>query len=206
MRQVGRRPAVSGRRARDRGHQCRVVHPFRGRRDAVIRGPVSECRRARHRTTAQHGVQRQHTDRHHNTPPVAAAAVAAAAVRPFHHDFRPLLGGTWQGTAGSGSVATDAGARFARRPHVDDGRIILLGTSAAGQSPKYRYGVFLHYEVARLTDIARIRSYGDYVSVFVIQKLKKQLFIFYFFKLTEKNLNRRKKLRMNIIWISSARI
>jgi len=163
VRQVGRRPAVSGRRARDRGHQCRVVHPFRGRRDAVIRGPVSECRRARHRNTAQHGVQRQHTDRHHNTPPVAAAAVAAAAVRPFHHDFRPLLGGTWQGTAGSGSVATDAGARFARRPHtasgrfagVDDGRIISnKGTSAAGQRPKYRYGVFLHYEVARLADIA----------------------------------------------------
>jgi len=52
---------------------------------------------------------------------VAATAVAAVAVRPFHHDFRPLLGGTGQGTAGSGSVAPDASARFARRPHTAGG-------------------------------------------------------------------------------------
>jgi len=127
---------------------------------AVVRGPVTE-RRAQHRaTTAQHGVQRQHADRNQNTPPVAAAAVAAAAVRPFHHDFRPSLGGTGQGTAGSGSVAPDAGARFARRPHTaggfavrvvtgigdEDVNIIIIivvkSTAAvAGQRPNYCRGV-----------------------------------------------------------------
>lgn len=140
MRQVGRRPAVPGRRARDRGHQRRLVRSFRGRRrgDVVIRGrPVADQCRARHRANAQHGVQRQHADRHHNTPPVAAAAVGAAAVRPFHHDFRPLLGGTGQGTAGSGSVAPDAGARFARRPHAGGGFTVGLAVGFPRRRIKY---------------------------------------------------------------------
>lgn len=130
MRQVGRRPAVPGRRGRRvvREPPPDACRPFSR---VLLRGPNSVCcteRRAQNRaTTAQQNMQHQQTDRHRNTtPPIANAAAAAATdaagavnARPFHHVFRPFPGGTGQGTSESGSVAPDAGARLGRRPHAN---------------------------------------------------------------------------------------
>lgn len=127
--QVGRWPAVPGRRGRRvvRDPPSSARCPFSR---VLLRGPISVwCteRRAQNRATAaQQNMQHQQTDRHRDTTPPIANATAAATdaagavhARPFHHVFRPFPGGTGQGTSESGSVATDAGARLGRRPHAN---------------------------------------------------------------------------------------
>lgn len=71
-----------------------------------------------------------------------------------------------------------SGERFAG---VDDEDNIITSAAAADQRPKYCYDVCSPYAVTRPAGIAADRSNGGYADVFVIQKLKKQLLINFFF-------------------------